>query len=378
MAAFDGVNGPTISLELYKRNIETWVPVTATDIKEISFTRGRTRADQPMVAGNATVVLDNITGKYDPDYTVASTWVVSGVSVIRDGLRGRIIATWDEVEHILFVGKMETANVDAGFEAKVSINFVDGLAGIAAVEMPTLKSFLYLNETTSTRVGRILTAAGWPIGDRSLTGTLAMQSTIQGANALTMIEQCVKAQAGAFYISKTGIATLERHTAKFSKSTLLDFNDNRAADTIEYDNIMTSPGTLQVINEAILTRGKMKEKRAKHKSSITKYGLKTLHIEAFIQSETKAQNLAIYYAYKDAIPKTTVTQIQFGALALDVLYPDFLSCELQDQVTVKRKTVDGRDLTMHLVIEGMSHVITPKDWRVTFNTSPMNQKNITL
>ena len=375
MAAFDGVNGPTWRVQLYKSG--TWTDVLVADVQEIRLKRGRTRADQPPVAGVANITLDNMSGIYDPDYTATSTWVVGGVSIIRDGLAGRIIATWASTTYVLFVGVLETALVDAGFSPTVTLTFIDGLAQIAKVEIPFLPSYQYLNETTSARVGRVLTACGWTAGT-SLTGTLQMQSTIQGLNALTMIEQCVAVQAGAFYISRNGVATLLPNTDKFSRPTQLLFHDDRSTNTVEYDSITTSPGTLQVINHAIVTRGKLKQKVATYTASVTKYGLKSLYIEAFIQSDVHAQNLAHYYAWKDATPQTTVTQIQFSAIALGALYPDFLSCELQDQVVVKRNTVDGRLLNMNLVIEGMDHTITPSNWLVTFNTSPMNPYRVTI
>ena len=379
MAAFDGVNGPTWSVQLYKSG--AWVTVLVTDVREISLKRGRTRADQPEVAGLATIVLENFAGIYDPDFTTASTWVVNGSSIIRDGLAGRIIATWStagvSTDYVLFVGVLEDAHVEAGLDPTVSLVFVDGLAQIAKVEMPRLPSFQYLNETTSARVARVLTACGWT-GATSLTGTIAMQSTAQGLNALMMIEQCAAAQAGLFYVSRTGVATLLPLTDKFSRPTQLLFHDDRSVNTVEYDALVTTPGTLQVVNQAIVQRGKLRQKVVTNTVSVNKWGLKSRTVEAFITNETQSQNLAHYYAYKDSIPVTTVSSVQFSALALGVLFPDFLACELQDQVVVKRDTVDGRLLDFNLVIEGMDHVITQSDWRVTFNTSPMNPYRVTL
>jgi hypothetical protein len=375
MAAYDGTNAPTVKVQFLKSG--TWTDVLVADTRQISFTRGRTRADQSPVAGHATIILENYLGIYDPDYTTASTWVVAGSSIIRDGLRCQIVATWAATAYVLFTGKMESASVDPGFDPTATMTFIDGLAEIAKVEMPSLPSFQYLNETAATRVDRILTKVGWT-ATRSLTGTLAMQSTTQGLNALTMIEQCVAVQAGSFYISRTGAATLLLHTDKFSRPTQLLFHDDRSIYTVEYDQITTTPGTLQVVNQAVIVRGKMRQKVAKNTTSVTKWGLKTRYVEAFIQNEVHAQNLAHYYAYRDSNPTTTVSSVSFSALALGVLFPDFLTCELQDQVTVKRNTVDGRLLTMNLVVEGMDHTITPTDWRVTFNTSPMNPYRMTI
>ena len=73
-----------------------------------------------------------------------------------------------------------------------------------------------------------------------------------------------------------------------------------------------------------------------------------------------------------------VQSIKFTALALDILYPDFLETEIQDLCIVKRTTVDGRDQTFNLVIEGFHHIITPDDWDVTWYTSPISATRVTL
>lgn len=376
LAAYDGTNAPTLKVQFYKSG--TWTDVITTDLRSIHTMRGRQRADLSIEPGRATIILDNHSGIYDPDYTTASTWVVSGASILNAGLQMRIIRTWSATSYVSFVGIMESPDLDPGFDATATFNFVDAMGQISAVEMPSLPNYQYINEPTATRVGRVLTAAGFT-GTRSLSGTVHMQETTEGINALTLIQQCVDVQAGAFYISRTGVATLLDLGHKFSRPTQLLFDDLQGTNTVEYDSIKTQSGALQLINKAIIKRWKMKEHVATNTASVTKWGVtRTRTVVALVVSETQAQKLALYYAGKDANPKTTVSQIDFCALALGVLYPDFLSCELMDQVTVNRTTVDGRALVMHLVIEGMQEDITPDDWRVTFYTSPINPTNITL
>ena len=375
LAAYDGTNAPTVKIQFYKSG--TWTDVSATDIRSIHEVRGRQRPDQPIAPGTCTVVLDNHSGIYDPDYTATSTWVVSGASILKAGLQMRVIKTWSATSYVTFVGILETPDLDAGFDATVTFTFTDALAQISSVQMKALPSYQHNLETTATRVGRILTAVGFT-GTTSLSGTIQMQSTTEGLNAMTLIGQCVDAQAGDLYISRTGVATLLDLSHKFSRPTQLLFDDLLSTNSVEYDGIKTQSGALQVINNAIVTRGKLKQKTSTYSTSVTKWGLKTFQIEALGASEVHAQNLATYYARKDADPHTTVSQIDFCALALGALYPDFLSCELMDQLTVNRTTVDGRALVMNLVIEGIDSLVTADDWRVSFYTSAMNGYSITL
>ena len=376
MSAFDGTNGPTLKIQFYFGGSFQTVPVA--DLREVNLNRGRARADQKIDAGNMSVVFDNKSGDYDPD-NLSGPWVSGGVTALRDGLRARFVATWSGTGYVLFDGYLETTEVDAGFDAFVTMTFVDAIAKFSKVTAKALKTSAY-QETTATRVGRMLTYAAWPTGSswRNISGSVVMQKTGQDQNITDMINECVLAEAGGFYVSRSGVATFVTNTEKFNRPTQLLFDDSRATNTVEYNSIKTTPGTLQVVNNAVVTRGKLKQKTFTYKPSVTKYGTKTVTVETTILSDNTAQKLATYLARKDANPSTTVSEINFTALALGALYPDFLSTELLDQVTVKRTTVDGRNLTIYLVVEGMQHKITPDDWNVTYQTSPMNSIRLVL
>ena len=377
MGAFDGTNGPLLRAQFYVsgsfNNVET------NDLRAVDIRRGRDRADQRFDAGSMTITLDNRSGIYDPDITTGP-WVTSGVSNLKDGLRGRLVANWNSTDYVLFDGYLSTTDVDAGFDATVTMTFVDGLAKLGKVDAPQLKSTSFSGETTSTRVGRMLTIAKWPTGSswRSLTGSVKVTGTTQGANILDIINECSLAEAGDFYLSRSGVATFVNLANKFSRPTQLLFDDSRAANTVEYDELKTTPGTLQVKNRGVVTRGKLKTQSFTYTPSSNKYGVKTNQIEAPVLLDGTALKLATYLARRDASPKTHVNAVRFQALALGALYPDLLETELLDQVTVKRTTVDGRNLTINSVVQGIEHTIRPETWECTFSLSPLNPYRITL
>src|ERR1019366_2804292 len=283
LAAYDGTNAPTVKVQFLKSG--TWTDVLSADTRQVHYTRGRQRPDLSIDPGRATIVLDNHSGIYDPDYTSASTWVVSGASILNAGLQMRVVLTWSGTSYVTYTGIMESPDVDAGFDANVTFTFIDHLAQISAVTLKALPSYQHNLETTAARVGRILTAAGFT-GTTSLSGTLQMQSTTEGLNALTLIGQCVDAQAGAFYISRTGVATLIQHTDKFSRPTQLFFDDLQSTNSVEYDAIKTQPGILQLVNRAIITRGKLKQKTSTYQPSVTKWGVtRTKEVEALLAND---------------------------------------------------------------------------------------------
>ena len=376
MAAFNGTNAPTLSVQFYING--SWVTVTQTDVREISIKRGRSRADQKNDPGATTLVLDNVSGYYDPEYTGSSSpYVVSGVNQLKAGVQCKIIATWSSTGYTLFVGYLETNTVDQGFFPTATMVFTDGIALLSKMYAQSLSTPDYSGETTSTRVGRMLTYANWT-GSTNLSGSVQMLPTTQGSSLQVLIEECVACEAGRFYISRDNVATFLPLSDKFSRPTRLLLSDTRATNTVEYDSIKATPGTYQVINEAIIERSGKSQRRSRHKPSTTAFGLKSVTVNAPILNDSDADNLALYLSRKDSSPMTLVETIGFSALALGSLYPDFLALEIGDQLTVERTTVDGRSLTLYVVVEGYNHHITQDDWRTDIMTSPMNPYSITI
>jgi hypothetical protein len=371
MAKYDGVTAPTLSVQFFLSS--TWTNVSSDDVLEVYVRRGRRQYESLSEAGVASIKFNNYSGKYDPDNS-SSTYFPN----LKAGLQVRIQATWSATSYTLFQGFLETNVVNQGHYPTVTMNLVDGLGYIADAKAPVLSS-LQFEETAATRVGRMLDYAGWPSGGaRSLTGTVTMQKTIQGKSCLQMILQAVNTIAGRFYISRNGVATLVPLADKFSRPTQLLFSDQGDANSLDYQGLVVDPGTYYVVNQAVVDRGASATVTSTYNPSVSSFGLVSATFDAPIKDATSATNLALYQSRQQADPVTYAKQVDFSALNLGALYPDFLACEIGDQVSVKRKTVDNRTLDYNLVIEGMTHKITSDDWRVSFHTSPINPYSITI
>ena len=379
MPAFDGVTSPSIAVQFLKSG--TWTSVTTSDVVQIDIRRGRERADLRDEAGFASIVFNNTSGAYDPDNVTTSPWVVGGVSILRDGLQMRIVATWNSTAYPLFYGFLENNFTNQGFLPNVTMTFYDGIGFIADGFAPALPAAAN-SETAALRAARMLNIAGWPAGAaRSLTGSVVMLATVQNRGCMEAITECVDAIAGRFYISKSGVATLVPLADKFSRPTQLLFSDSGASNTVSYADLVTNPGTKYVVNQAIIMRGDNKQVVSTYNPSVAAYGIAKKEIFAPVNTDTNATNLALYESRKLALPDTYVERIEFNGLVVaknGLLYSDFLSTELADQVSVQRTTYDGRPLQWNLVVEGMKHTITQNNWIVSFNTSDINPFSITI
>jgi len=378
MSAFDGVTTPSVAIQFLKSG--TWTSVTTTDVIQIDIRRGRTRQSERDQAGISVIVFNNTSGYYDPDNTSAgSPWVVSGSSILRDGLQMRVVATINSTAYPLYYGFLEETKVNQGEAPSVTMTFVDGIAYIADAQAPALAAAAYA-ETAATRVGRMLTYAGWG-GSTSLTGTVNLLPTVQNGSCMKFIYQAVDAIAGRFYISRSGVATLVPLADKFSRPTQLLFTDTQASNTVGYSQLFTNPGTYFVVNQAIIDRGENKQYTSQYNPSVSAYGIAKSVFDAPVSTDSNAQNLALYESRKLATPLTYVERIDFNALAVGtygLLYPDFLSTELSDQVSVVRTTYDNRTIQWNLVVEGMAHTITQNNWLVSYTTSAINPYSITI
>lgn len=378
MSAFDGVTTPSVAVQFLKSG--TWTSATTTDVIQIDIRRGRTRQNERDQCGISVVVFNNTSGYYDPDNTSAgSPWVVSGASILRDGLQMRIVATIGGTAYPLYYGYLEETKVNQGEAPSSTMTFVDGIAYIADAQAPALAAAAYA-ESAATRVGRMLTYAGWT-GSTSLTGSVNMLATTQNRSCMEMIYQAVNSIAGRFYISRSGVATLVPLANKFSRPTQLLFTDTAASNTVGYSQLYTNPGTYFVVNQAVINRGENKQYTSQYNPSVSAYGIAKNVIDAPVATDSNAQNLALYESRYMATPTTYVERVDFNALAVGsygLLYPDFLATELADQVSVVRTTYDGRTIQWNLVVEGMAHTITQNNWLVSYTTSSINPYSITI
>jgi len=376
MAAFDGITSPAVTVQFLKSG--TFVTVDTADVISINIRRGRTRQNERDQCGTSFVILNNTTGIYDPDSTdPANPYVVGGVSILRDGLDMRIVATIGGVSYNLYYGFLETLRVDQGEAPAVTMTFVDGIAYIADAQAPAL-SVAANAETAATRVGRMLDIVQWPSGaSRSLTGTVGMLATVQNKSCMAMIYQAVDSIAGRFYISRDNVATLVPLANKFSRPTQLLFTDTGASNTVGYMELFTNPGTYYVVNQAVINRTNTTNQfTSLYEPSEAAYGIAKAVIDAPVATDSNAQNLALYESRKLADPLTYVERIDFNALALatnGALYPDFLATELGDQISVVRS---GKQF--NLVVEGMAFSIVQNNWMMSYTTSAINPYSITI
>ena len=287
MSLLDGTNAPTISVDfdLGNQGIFTlgisllggtdvlgstvaanWSTISSNDIRKISIRRGRTREDQANQAGALTLTLENYSSQYDPDNS-STIYAWAGYSILSKGMGVRVRATWSGTDYVIYRGYLEQLDTDMSLDPVVVMQFTDALAQIGSYTVAAISS-AYSGDTTATRVGRILDAAGWSSSLRSLTGSRTMKPTTYGATALALSEEANNCEYGRFYADRQGNITLLPYESLLTTPYRFTLSDSRADGTIEYDSITTNPGAKYVVNSVILTQDGSTSQTATNSGSI--------------------------------------------------------------------------------------------------------------
>jgi hypothetical protein len=216
---------------------------------------------------------------------------------------------------------------------------------------------------------------------------VAMQATYGNKTPLAMMREAARCEGTSFYstfvkgaYSTTGglegelpRIVFQPITDKFNRATMLAFSDSLASGTCQYTQVDTNASELLFINKAVVEYPDFKTTSNLQVQARAGSGdIAAPTIIAPVYNSWAATNLATYNARKLASPIPTVVQVYMQGFGLNTLYPDLLSMDLADQVTVERTTVDGRNEEYDIVVEGISHYISPNVWNITLATSELN------
>lgn len=389
MALYDGANAPTITVEfdttklgafvigispiggsdVLSAGTTVWSAIPTTDIRTLSIRRGRTREDQAVNPGTLTLVLENRTSTYDPDNT-SSIYNWDGYSLLSAGLGVRVKATWAGNTYVIYRGYLEQLDVDESLDPVATFQFTDALAWIGRQSLAAIASS-YSGDTTATRLGRILDAAGWDSSLRSISGSRTMQPTTYGDTALSLGDQIARCEFGRFYADRQGNLTLLPYESLFSTPLRIAFSDARQAGSVEYDTIVTNPGAKYIVNQVTINQATGVSQTYSDSNSQGRFGIYAKAYDAPLLDNTTAGALAAIIAARYSLPKTRVDRVEFDALGLDSsVWASLLQTDLGDNCTVQRTTVDSRTRIFTSLVESIQYDLTPDGWRVGMDLSP--------
>ena len=244
------------------------------------------------------------------------------------------------------------------------------LSGAEISEHYTAGAAPWSNDTTGVRVGRILTLVGWRTGERNIeTGQSVLgpaPSSIEGQSALDHLLAVEQTEQGRFFIDGAGNACFFSRNHETSTTAEASFTEDDYVD-LEFDYSETN-----LCNDLTVTRVGGLPQRAQDATSIAAYWRQSDTMSGLLySSDTEAANMAEWRVGNMSEPTLRPNRLTFVPLMdLPDLFPRVLTRELGDRISVTRE-LDGDDVEIDAVIEGIEHRFTPREWEVSWNLSPL-------
>jgi len=344
------------------------VLVDITDqVRSVSVRRGRSRTLERTVAGICQIELDNRDRSFDPLNTASPYY---GSITPRKQFR---------VSHdgaAIWAGNVEDWSWQYDLSGD-SVAVAQGVDGFAILANATLTPGTAASELTGTRVGKVLTDAGWPVPQRNLNaGQMTLDADVVPAdtNALTYLEKVSVSDPGLIFVAKDGAFTfLDRAQLQDPTSGGVTFGPG--AGQIPFTEYQAASVTEEMRNDVQVTwyGGTVVAGTVTAASSASQaaYGQFAYKLDTLLDTQTQAQLIAdaLINIYKDPTYRIDRIGVRLDALT-SAQTAQVLDLELGDVVTVTwTPNGIGSAITQTVSIDQIEHRATPADHLVTFTLS---------
>lgn len=352
-----------------------WVDISAY-VRSISTRRRFSRGVQVWEAGTATIVLDNRSGRFSPD-NLSGPYVTTGVTQVRPWRPIRVKATYAATTYYLYTGyaldwiESWTVNRNGKGDATVTVPCTDEWGRLSAVD-GFEQTPVGAGETSGVRVHRLLDSAGHT-GVRSIdAGRTTVQATTLAANVASELRLVTDSEGGGLFIDGDGAVVFEDQYALMerlrSNTVQATFGDGGTSE-LRYANAETAYSGDLVRNIAAFTRVGGTAQVASDLTSRALYGDRR-ETRTDLISDTDAQvlSLATWNVERFKAPEKRITSILISPRrSPSTLYPQILGRRVRDLVRVVRRPPGGHTITRDCHIAGISHTLTPENWRTSLD-----------
>lgn len=340
-------------------------------IMSMSVTRASTRSAGPLIeysAGTATMELLNDDGALDP---------VNLAGLIPPGSVVRIRAMYNGITYPVFYGYVSSWIPEhrAPSHSVITVNAVDGMGTIAGYNRIALDSPVGSSEDTGARVNRILDSVGWPSDARNIaTGNSLLQHTYLEGDALSELQDAVRAEIGEAYVDADGSFFFRGR-----QSVITDARSNSSQATfgagageihyvgmpgLSYDrdqltNLVTASRNSDTPVDQVADDPASRERYRDH--AYSQSGL-------LLQTDEEVLDWAKYVVRTDSTPELRFTEITLdGRLDSDLVVPQALGRRIGDRITIVRRPPGVFD-SREVIVRSIAHTWSPPDqWKTTWS-----------
>lgn len=326
------------------------------DVKSFTITRGKTQNLDAIAAGEATIVLNDPTGKYNPLNTSSplAPYVVPGRAI-------RISALYNGTTYGLYYGFIRSIEHDPAKDRRETKIMCQDIFLYLSRAKPIIGN-LASPTTTGACIGRVLDSIQWTntslrqlaTGD-TISTNLWPGGTATGSNsALQLIDNLLASERGDFFHGKDGVVKYQSRSDKY-----------RAASQVTLTNVSagSAPATdiTTIVNSATVSTtisGTTYSQSYQDGTSISNYGQSDAQSVSspFINDAAQCLNLATWLVKQQSSPSSPVRALEHIANTSPALMDNALARELNERITVSDSAsgVTSQDF----FIQGISHDVS--------------------
>lgn len=352
-----------------------FVDVTS-EVASVSINRGRSRQLDQYQTGNATISFNNLTRSFDPLNTASPYYpYVIPRRYVRISTNGiftfaGLVNTWN-IEYKLPDDSIAVANCTDAFSV---------LSG------QSINAFTPTEELTGSRVSTILNLpeisfTGTAVSIDAGVSTVGAFAVSDQTDALGYLRQVEKSEQGYLFATKNNTLKFRDRSSVLAQTGGVTFSDT-GSPTSQYMTLQIETGDELIYNRIVATSPAGVAQTVTDATSIAKYDTVTLEASDLLNATTtEVESIAnlLLGQYKE--PEVRFTGLSQQLVALSGTNQNLLlGLDLTDLATVTRSFSTGTpsSVTKYVLVEGISHSITPGSHTMTFRFASLSQIGLIL
>lgn len=325
--------------------------------------------------GTATIRFQDFNGDWNPENTAGPYY-----GQILPMRQVKITTEYLSVEYPLYTGfitswdwNWQDQSVD---HATVTVQCVDAFRLFALSNFTTVTGSA-AGDLPGERIAQILAAVQWPstLTDLGDGDTALADDSGSERSALAAIQTVERSDLGAFFVDADGMATYFSRADLALKAigTPVVFKDD--GTNVQYQGLDVNLDDTDLANEVTIGRAGGIPQTVSDLQSIDDFFVRSysqtdLIMESDENAFLKASTILLYRK----VPRVRLDSVTLDLSSVSNRVIPGLSLDIGDPVTVSRKMAGNTSLDVTLVVNGLSHDITPDRWRTRFSTAyPLSQ-----
>lgn len=359
-------------------------------ISQCTIDRGTDDPNGDINVGSCTLYADNWSGNFDPENQYSTYNNDPRLGLVK-GMRCRVSVLFASggvyTAETIFVGRLQNVTLREGLQPDATLTFADDLALMGNVTMPMFDNSIRSGETGLSRLNWLYYNVGYldvqTGNDANFSSGLTklIVPTYGGGSVLDEMADVTAAHAGRYFVSKDGVFTVLDHDTLVLETPIATLSDNVTITGIEYADVQTSSGTMQIINAArahVYTQPSVyfPEFFYADADSVARYGQNQFNgsvgYRAPLYTPGDLLAMAIYVATRFSKPITRYDSVTID-FAGNGPASALLGAEIGQQVVISRTMpyLSGPSpYTLNCVIEGIKWTITDSSFVLQLITSP--------